>query len=690
MLANKKVTVVLPAYNAAQTLKQTFNEISHDIVDDIILIDDASHDATVEMARNLGIPTIGHDRNRGYGGNQKTCYTVALARGADIVVMLHSDYQYTPKFNTGVWFMSFFGNVLHAFQDTVSAHFRLTWITLTAAAAICVAWAVGQAATSRSKGQSETNLMVWRQVGTPRGIASLALLAVFLASYVAITLVWEDFAFYDYSLFTDGTLKGENVAPPIWREEGRFFPLGYQEFNLIRHFTDAAGGYHLLPIVQLVIFAGILLILDDEIGIAARVGLAVVTLLTPSILISFNALTATERNVLFFLACLLLSVKRFEQTQSTAWAVVAAVCAQIMIYYKETAFLLLLGFAVGRLILRCRNGHNERWDYHRLWDKEGVLDLCLASLAALFLVYYLAVMGIHGNMSYADRSRQPLAAIAFSYLRRDLLACVFVAVVLVRIYLILRRRAAPLPLWDGLAFGGVACLVGYLYLGMFAANYPAPVDFIAVLYVGRFAFLRWKETHSWSKVTALLLTFTVLLQNIFFSTFAVFERKNGIHAKVEIARLVKTQYQNRAGNPVRLFFPFANPYVIMEFGYYLSYRGVPVEDAEGESPALDDVLLASATIGKDGPCVRYKRIRCHSIKRPAPGDLVIVLPDDEASLAEASVYRERQEVIFFYQPRPPLPRWLHSVIAGWQVASARSSHDRLPDRWMDGSVTIWR
>ena len=102
MITNKKITVVLPAYNAAQTLRQTFEEIPHDIVDDIILTDDASHDATVEMARNLGIATIRHDHNRGYGGNQKTCYTAALARGADIVVMLHPDYQYTPKLVTAM------------------------------------------------------------------------------------------------------------------------------------------------------------------------------------------------------------------------------------------------------------------------------------------------------------------------------------------------------------------------------------------------------------------------------------------------------------------------------------------------------------------------------------------------------------------------------------------------------------
>jgi glycosyltransferase involved in cell wall biosynthesis len=102
MLANKKVTVVLPAYNAAQTLKRTFDEIPRDVVDDIILTDDASRDDTVAMAQSLGIPTIRHDRNRGYGSNQKTCYTAALARGADIVVMLHPDYQYTPRLVTAM------------------------------------------------------------------------------------------------------------------------------------------------------------------------------------------------------------------------------------------------------------------------------------------------------------------------------------------------------------------------------------------------------------------------------------------------------------------------------------------------------------------------------------------------------------------------------------------------------------
>jgi len=98
MLLGKKVVIVLPAYNAAATLEPTFNEIPHDIVDEVVLADDDSHDETLAVARRLGIRhIIEHDRNRGYGGNQKTCYRAALSLGADIVVMLHPDYQYTPK-----------------------------------------------------------------------------------------------------------------------------------------------------------------------------------------------------------------------------------------------------------------------------------------------------------------------------------------------------------------------------------------------------------------------------------------------------------------------------------------------------------------------------------------------------------------------------------------------------------------
>lgn len=98
MLNNQKIVVVLPAYNAGKTLERTYAEIPFDIVDEVVLVDDKSKDDTVEVGKKLGIRHIVvHDVNKGYGGNQKSCYNKALELGADIVVMLHPDYQYTPK-----------------------------------------------------------------------------------------------------------------------------------------------------------------------------------------------------------------------------------------------------------------------------------------------------------------------------------------------------------------------------------------------------------------------------------------------------------------------------------------------------------------------------------------------------------------------------------------------------------------
>ena len=102
MLNGQTIVVVMPAYNAARTLKQTYDEIPRDIVDHIIVVDDASHDETAAIARGLGIPVLHHPVNLGYGANQKTCYRRALELGADVVIMLHPDYQYTPKLITAM------------------------------------------------------------------------------------------------------------------------------------------------------------------------------------------------------------------------------------------------------------------------------------------------------------------------------------------------------------------------------------------------------------------------------------------------------------------------------------------------------------------------------------------------------------------------------------------------------------
>ncbi len=566
------------------------------------------------------------------------------------------------------------------------------WVATAVTAAICVARLVGQAATPMLREAEKASIIRKpRYVWSPGAVVALTLLALFLVCYIVLTLTWEDFAYQDNSMFTVGTLKGRDMGLAIWRHNGRYFPLGHQEFNLIHHFTGTVVGYHALPIIQLLALCGILLVLDEELSITARAGLTAFALLLPGIVISFGGLIYTERNVVLWLACLVLSIKRFEQTQAAAWAVSAVVCAQIMIYYKETAFLLLWGLAVGRLVLRCWNADQAGWDYERLRDKESRLDLCLASLAVLFLLNYAATMLPHLNMQY-NAQPLPAAELVLAYIKLDLLAWLLVVLVLGRAYLILRRRVPPLPLWDGLALGGVACFTGYLYLGMFSAYFLAPVDLIAVLYVGRLAILSWGHRSLGSKGAIMVLLGAVLVQDVSLSAFRVFERKNVIHGKAEIASVIKGQYQRGAGNAQRVFFPFASPNSVMEFAYYLSYRGVPVEGVPVESAGLKSVVMVSKALAKDGPCdyMSLRSVTCHAASRPDPGDLVIELPDDDASLAEITPYRSGGgQLLFSYEPRPRISQWLYPFVSHLHIASRTFAGKKLPDRWLHASVTAW-
>src|SRR5512139_3939198 len=102
MIHGKKIVVIMPAYNAEKTLRRTWDELPHEVIDEVVLVDDASRDSTARIAKELGIRTFVHLRNKGYGANQKTCYREALKLGADVVVMIHPDYQYSPRLVTAM------------------------------------------------------------------------------------------------------------------------------------------------------------------------------------------------------------------------------------------------------------------------------------------------------------------------------------------------------------------------------------------------------------------------------------------------------------------------------------------------------------------------------------------------------------------------------------------------------------
>jgi hypothetical protein len=583
-------------------------------------------------------------------------------------------------------------HLLHAFLHPLKVLWieRITlfwpiWIALTVLGVILVIWSVPQ-----RKEVHQDAIPSKRKAWSREAILAVIILALLLTFLAAGFLVWDDFTYYDNSHFTNGTLAGHDINLQISPKEGRFWPLGHQEFNLLRHITSSIIGYQSLRIVQLLVVCAILLFTDEELSVPARVGLIILLLITPSILISFSGLIYPEANVILSLVCLVWSLKRFERTRFIGWAVAAAISSQFLLYYKETAFLLLVGIAIGRLVIRCWKQDQAGWDFKRLHDPESHLDICLALLALTFLLYYLAAIYPEFGTHYADKLRLPLLQVLRAYLALDLLAWIFVVVWIARTFLVLRRKVVPSLQWDALALAGICYLAGYLFLHMVSSYYLAPVDLIAVLYLGRLAFLGIEGMSLAIRSCALVVLSLVLVQDCSLSGFRMYERKNVIHAKAELGDVIKERFQSEPQNAKRLFFPFAKPFQILEFASYLNYIGVPVEQTSDGTVVSHGVILVGKAIQKNGPC-GYRTFVCHPGNIPEPGDLVVVLPDDFTSVNELNTYRQRSSMLLIsYDPRPPIPQWMWPFVDRLHVVSPIFALQQLPDSFLMASVSVWK
>ena len=565
--------------------------------------------------------------------------------------------------------------------------FLPVWLSITALAAVLAARIVPAKATtevvSRREGRSGRG---WLN-GSTLWILALVLL---FGCYVREILVWEDFTYYDNSHFTNETLVGRNVSLQVSPEAGRFWPLGYQEFNALRHITRSVTGYHALHIVELVVICSILLVLDERLSIRGRVWLILLLWITPSIVISFSGLIYPEANEVLWIACLAWSVRRFERTNSPAWSVAAVLSAQCLLYYKETACLFVLGFAGGSIVLRCRNDNEPGWNWKRLRDSESRLDICLVGLAGVFVLYYLAVLFPHFGAKYAKDHKLPLLKVMGIYSEIDLLVVLFVIVCALRAFLMSRGKLEPSRNWDALALGGILYLGGYVALGMESSYYLAPVDLIAVLYIGRLAILSLSGAGLRTRLGALVLLLLVCTQDVALSAFRVYERKNVVHGKALVGEAIKERYEQSPQSVQRLFFPFATPFNMLEFASYLQYIGVPVEQHANGTGSGNGVLLIGKSIQTDGPC-GYRTFLCHPGTTPDPGDLVVVLPDDISDVEEINAYRNRSsESVLWYDPWPSISQWERPIVNRLHIESPIFAFRQLPDSWLTASVSVWR
>jgi hypothetical protein len=466
-----------------------------------------------------------------------------------------------------------------------------------------------------------------------------------------MTLFWEDFAWYGNSQFTEYSIRGIDFPVYISSADGRFVPLSLQEFNVIGHFTKTVAGYHAFSILELLVLVSILLILCDELSVASRVLLVSLALVVPSVVISFTGLIYSERDVILFLVCLALFVKLFERSHSAWWAVAAVLSSQVMLYLKEPVFLLLLGFSAARLILRLRNFQTASWNADGLRDDESRLDLCIAAVSILFFVYYLITMFPRTSAKYlvGHQLVSPMGSVAF-YFSEDPLAWVFAAVVAIRMYRIFRGMAVPQLLWDGLACGGVVYFAAYVAMRLTRHYYTAPADLIAVIYLGRLLHLSWGAMRWRVRAAAVALVVILACQNLEVSAFWVLNRKQVVHQKSEIASAILERYTRDPKLVRKLYFPFTEPYMLMEFASYLSYRGVPVEDDSNAPADAPPVEFFGGKIVADGRCQSWMRFVCHA-GAPDAGSMVIVLPDDTVSSADAKLYRDSENKLRSYNPR---------------------------------------
>jgi hypothetical protein len=563
--------------------------------------------------------------------------------------------------------------LLHIFQRFSlyrSLLFWPGWTAITALAIVAPMWLFGG-----ERRESESRNARFRWSGA--NVVALVLLAVFLGGYFTMMLAGEDFDWYDDSQLTGFSVRGVNFPPPISAAEGRFYPLSLQEFNVIRYVTTSPAGYQVFSILEIVALALLLLVLDWEISISARALLIVIALLTPTLVVSFTGLVYTERSIILLLACLALSLQKFERTHARLWAVAALVSAQVMLYLKEPPFLLLLGLVGARLILRGKPVRS--W----MCEKDSQLDLCIGALCGLFVAFYLVMIFPHTQAGYLVNQHKSLQETMRFYLDIDLLVWVFSGVSIVRLARIFRGRAKPDLLWDPLGFGGLVYFATFLALGMAHRYYLAPADFIAVLYLGNMVFGSWVKMGMAARVGAAALAGIVLCQSIPISTYRMIDRKYMIHWKAKVADALIEFYQHDPTRPLKIYFPFSDAWVLTEFIGYLNYRGLPMQNTR-EGSLAGSVEVYSPKIEAEGRCTWYSTYVCHLGTAADSGDLVVILPDDWILPAQRNAYVSSAAAKALFDQKMQFPRL---VVRVWNHIRGRWWF-WVVDNWPPGYVGI--
>jgi hypothetical protein len=575
-------------------------------------------------------------------------------------------------------------HLLHRVVELFTTHVLMLWLfSLFIVVALGVFLSNGRQPTFPSRvsaGRSDSPTQ-FQGFHLPDGI-SIVVFLVFLAFYIRLIFYREDFAYYDDDMLTDFSVQGRNFLPPVWSAPGRFYPLADQEFNLLKFVTRSPAGYHALVALQLLVLVAVLFVVLRAFQVRYRVLIVIAAMVAPSFLIPFTGFVYPERNVLFWLAVLLLCLQGYSSTKARIYFVGCLVATHFALYYKEIVVLFVVAYATAQLLLHLSATRRTGAVHWPEFFKQNALSVGMLAVSAIYLMFFLVAMLPHRNFSYINGLREPLLSVLLAYLQIDWLPLILLVVLVLRIGLFLFSNGRLDPMWDPLAIGALAYFFGVVSLRINSGYYMAPVDLFAVLYLANMWRL-WLSKVSSLRIAVVATAFVfVLLHDIAYSSFRMVERKGVITTKSQFADFLNGYLATEKVRNVELFFPYSDGYHLMGLSSYLRYRGFPLEGQRVTSDqTAPRLVIASRENFADSRCVNYRDYACIHTDRPAQGALIVILPDDDISMSDVQRIAKDADLVFSANACAACTKpdsWFRSLHA----ISAEFSVKPLPEHWL--------
>ena len=496
---------------------------------------------------------------------------------------------------------------------------------------------------------------IWRLTESLQLMDWIAIIALLLfVSFYAFQMVHgEDFAYYDNDQLTDFSATGNAFRPPVWPEEGRFFPLGHQEFNIVQHFTRTAVGYQSFVAVQLLVLLAVLFVVLREIRVSYRVVALAAVMTAPSFSIPFTGLIYPDRNVLFWLGILIFCLVGYEKNRARVYFVGSLVASQFLLYYKETVVVFLTTYAVARLLLGIHPMWQEGRRSWRALARENALVLAMLGIAGIYSAAFVVALFGYSRFSYVNGLRSDVNTTILGYVETDWLLPVFVFAVVWRVVRVVRHRGQFDLVWEPLAFGALTYFASLIALRLFRDYYMALVDLIAFLYLA-YLLLPWiRQKPRWHAAVATAALACIMIHNAAYSGLKIINRKTVIRLNHDLADFLKTYRPRATASATELFFPYADGYRLMELSSYLHYRGLSLSGTKDPSGGAGTPFLFEGTEKFPNElCVAYKQYRCVPVLRGTEDGLIVILPDDKVPAKDLAELRQGSTELFSREPWP--------------------------------------